>query len=230
MFFFAGYDSTSAAMNACCYLLWKHPAALTEVRAEHDRVLGPNAAAAADRISENPAVLNGLTYTTAVIKESLRLFPPASGVRWGRADLVLRGRDGATYPTEGVMPQMNHLSIGRNPAVWPRPLAFLPERFLAPAGHPLHPPPGAWRVFELGVRGCTGQAFVMKELRAFLALLAREFDFRDAYAEVYAAESIDLTHVDGEIAYAIEAGSAHPRGQMPCRISLSGYAPKEPNA
>lgn len=225
MFFFAGYDSTSSAMVSSCYLLWKHPEALAKVRAEHDRVLGPDPTTCADRIAENPSVLNALTYTTAVIKEAMRLFPPASGVRAGCADLVLRGRDGTTYPTAGVTPQINHLGLQRNPAVWPRALEFLPERFMVGAGDALHPPAGAWRAFEHGVRSCTGQAFVMKELRAFLALLAREFDLRDCYDEVYAGEDLDLTHVDGEKAYMIEAGSAHPRGQMPVRVSLSGYTP-----
>ncbi|KAI3339246.1 hypothetical protein F4824DRAFT_498516 [Ustulina deusta] len=43
--------------------------------------------------------------------------------------------------------------------------------------HELYPPKGTWRVFEIGVRNCTGQAFAVKELRTFLALFAREFDF-----------------------------------------------------
>ncbi|KAK7747826.1 hypothetical protein SLS62_008862 [Diatrype stigma] len=227
MFFFAGYDSTSSSMVACCYTIWKHPEVLAKLRAEHDEVLGKNLAACTEKIAESPAILNSLQYTTAVIKETLRLFPPANGIRAGCADLVLKGKDGTEYPTEGVPVQMNHFSLHRNEKVWVRPLEFLPERFLVGPGHELYPAKGAWRTFEYGTRNCTGQAFVMKEVRAFLAVFAREFDFQECYDEVYAGEKLDLTYVDGEKAYLIEAGSAHPRGKFPCRISLSGYRPAE---
>ncbi|KAI1634299.1 cytochrome P450 [Biscogniauxia mediterranea] len=224
MFFFAGYDSTSATMIASVYLIWKHPDVLARLRTEHDQVFGPHVPACPDMIAENPSILNSLTYTNAVIKETLRLFPPANGIRMGSKDLILKGRDNTEYPTENVAIQMNHLSIMRNPKAWVRPLEFVPDRFLVSPDHELYPPKGAWRPFEFGVRNCTGQAFVMKELRAFLAIFAREFDFKECYDEVYADEDVDLTNVDNEKAFLITAGAAHPRGEFPCRISLSKYA------
>ncbi|KAI0465756.1 cytochrome P450 [Xylaria cf. heliscus] len=223
LFFFAGYDSTSSTMISLCYFIWKHPEVLAKLRAEHDEVFGQNIEACPGKIIENPSILNSLPYTNAVIKESMRLLPAAAGVRQGCKDLVLKGSDGMEYPTEGIVVQINHVAMMRNPATWPRPLEFLPERFLVGPEHELYPPKGAWRIFEIGVRNCTGQAFVMKELRAFLALIAREFDVQECYDEVYAGEEIDLTHVYGEKAYLIESGSAHPRGNLPCRISASGY-------
>ncbi|KAI8631499.1 cytochrome P450 [Xylariaceae sp. FL1651] len=224
LLFFAGYDSTSSTMISMCYMIWKHPGVLAKLRAEHDEVFGRNVEACPDQIVENPSILNSLPYTSAVIKEVMRLFPAAAGVRQGCKDLVLKGSDGMEYPTEGTLVQINHVSIMRNPKTWPRPLEFLPERFLVGPEHELYPPKGAWRAFELGVRNCTGQAFVMKELRAFLAIFAREFEFEECYDEVHAGEKIDLTHVYNEKAFLIEAGSAHPRGKFPCRVSLSGYA------
>ncbi|KAI1744847.1 cytochrome P450 [Xylaria scruposa] len=228
MFFFAGYDSTSSTIISLCYLIWKHPAVLAKLRAEHDEVFGRNIEACPGKIIENPSILNSLPYTNAVIKESMRLLPAAAGVRQGCKDLVLKGNDGMQYPTEGVLVQINHVAMMRNPTTWPRPLEFLPERFLVGPEHELYPPKGAWRIFEIGVRNCTGQAFVMKELRAFLALVAREFDFRECYDEVYTGEKIDLTHVSNEKAFLIESGSAHPRGKFPCRISVSGYKGTSP--
>ncbi|KAI1169781.1 cytochrome P450 [Nemania sp. FL0916] len=224
LLFFAGYDSTSSTMISLCYLIWKHPAVLAKLRAEHDGVFGLNVEACPGKIVENPSILNSLTYTNAVIKEAMRLLPAAAGVRQGCKDLVLKGNDGTLYPTEDVTVHIHHLAMMRNPATWPRALEFLPERFLVGPEHELYPPKGAWRVFEIGTRNCTGQAFVMKELRAFLALVAREFDFQECYDEVYAGEKVDLTHVYNEKAFLIESGSAHPRGKFPCRISLSGYA------
>ncbi|KAI0402308.1 cytochrome P450 [Xylaria palmicola] len=228
MFFFAGYDSTSSTMISMCYLIWKHPEVLARLRAEHDDVFGRHIEACPGTIVENPSILNSLPYTNAVIKESMRLLPAAAGVRQGCEDLVIKGTDGMEYPTEGIVVQMNHVAMMRNPNTWPRPLEFLPARFLVGPGHELHPPKGAWRVFEVGVRNCTGQAFVMKELRAFLALVAREFDFDECYDEVYAGEETDLTHVFGEKAFLVESRSAHPRGKFPCRVSLSRYTSASP--
>ncbi|KAI1807525.1 cytochrome P450 [Daldinia bambusicola] len=227
MFFFAGYDSTASTMVTCCYLIWKHPEVLAKLRAEHDEVFGRNIAACPDIITENPSILNSLPYTLAVIKETLRLFPPASGIRMGCKDLVLKGRDGTEYPTEGYAVQISHFSIHRNPQCWPRPLEFLPERFLVGPDHELYPEKGAWRTFEYGTRNCTGQAFVLKEVKAFLAIMCREFDFQQCYDEVYTGEKLDLTNVYNEKAYLIERGSAHVRGEFPCRVSISGYVPEE---
>ncbi|KAI1361845.1 cytochrome P450 [Xylaria arbuscula] len=224
LLFFAGYDSTASTINSMCYLIWRHPDVLAKLRAEHDDVFGRNTEACSAKTIENPSILHSLPYTTAVIKEVLRLFPPAAGARQGCKELVLRGNDGTEYPTEGVTVQFNHLAMMRNPATWPRPLEFLPERFLVKPQHELYPPKGVWRVFEIGLRNCIGQSFVMRELRMFLALFAREFDFNECYDEVYADEKVDLTHVYNEKAFLTESGSAHPRGHLPCRISLSHYA------
>ncbi|KAI2635706.1 cytochrome P450 [Hypomontagnella submonticulosa] len=227
MFFFAGYDSTASTMTTCCYLIWKHPEVLAKLRAEHDEVFGRNIAACPDMITENPSILNSLPYTLAVIKETLRLFPPANALRMGCKDLILKGRDGTEYPTEGLGLQTSHFSVHRNPEFWPRPLEFLPERFMVGPDHELYPFKGAWRIFEYGTRNCTGQAFVMKELKAFLAIVCREFDFRECYDEVYAGEKIDLTNVDNEKAYLVEHGAAHPRGEFPCMVSFSNYVSSE---
>ncbi|CAJ2509544.1 Uu.00g145700.m01.CDS01 [Anthostomella pinea] len=223
MFFFAGYDSTSGTLISLCYLISKHPEVLAKLRAEHDEVFGRSVAACPDKIIESPAILNSLPYSHAVIKEAMRLFPPANGIRTGCKDLVLKSRDGTEYPTEGVLVQSNHISIQRNPSVWVRPLEFLPERFLVGPEHELYPPKGAWRPFEFGVRNCTGQAFVIKEVKAFLSIFAREFNFEERYDELYADEKVDLTNVYHEKAFLTEAGAAHARGGLPCRVSLSGY-------
>ncbi|KAH7029190.1 cytochrome P450 [Microdochium trichocladiopsis] len=230
MFFFAGYDSTVSAMIACVYTVWRHKDVLAKLRAEHDSVFGAftttttSSDASIDRIAQDPNILNQLPYTLAVVKETMRLYPPASGLRPGSPNLVLTGRDGTRYPTAGVLIQLNHIDIQRNPRVWPRAQEFLPERFLVGPGHELYPEKGAFRPFEHGVRNCTGQALVLKELKAFLVLVAREFDFRNCYDEVYKGEKVNLENVDGELPYLIDRGAAHMRGHLPTRIRLSGYA------
>ncbi|CAN8095967.1 unnamed protein product [Discula destructiva] len=222
MFFFAGYDSSAATMVYCLHNIFSRPDILAKVRAEHDDVFGTDLPATPGKIVASPALLNALPYTNACIKESLRLFPPAGGIRQGCSDLVLKDAEGNAYPTEGLAVNMMHWAIGRNPRYWTRPDEYLPERWLVTdPGHELYPPRGGWRIFEYGPRLCVGQQLVMTEARAVLACLVREFDFRDCYDEIDGGKEIDLSGVGGQRVFMVEAGAAHPTDGYPCRISLS---------
>jgi cytochrome P450 len=83
MFIFAGHDTTSATICYAYHLLSRNPETLAKIRAEHDSVFGKNAEETAEKICDDPLLLNQLPYTVAVIKETLRLYPPASTVRKG---------------------------------------------------------------------------------------------------------------------------------------------------
>ncbi len=99
-FMFAGHDTTSSTICYVAYLLSKHPDALQRVRQEYDDVFGMNVEHTAAAIKEDPYLLNKLPYTVAIIKEVLRLFPPASSIRMGLPGRFLH-YDGKQYPTEG---------------------------------------------------------------------------------------------------------------------------------
>ncbi|KAL0939511.1 cytochrome p450 [Colletotrichum truncatum] len=225
MFFFAGYDSSAATIVYCFHNIYSRPEILAKIRAEHDEVFGVDVASTPSKIVENPSLLNSLPYTNACIKESLRLFPPAGGIRQGSPDLVLKDAQGNEYPTDGIAVTMLHWSIGRNPKSWVRPDEFIPERWLVTdPEHELYPPKGGWRIFEYGPRLCVGQQLVMTEVKAVLACTVRELDMKDAYAELDGDKQFDLSAVGGQRVFMVEAGAAHPTDGYPCRISLSKYA------
>ncbi|KAF9873554.1 hypothetical protein CkaCkLH20_09013 [Colletotrichum karsti] len=225
MFFFAGYDSSAATIVYCFHNIYTRPSILAKVRAEHDEVFGVDPASAPAQIAANPSLLNSLPYTNACIKESLRMFPPAGGIRQGSPDLVLKDAEGNLYPTDGIAVSMHHWMIGRNPRYWARPDEFIPERWLVTdPGHELYPPRGGWRIFEYGPRLCVGQQLVMTEARAVLACTVREFDIRDSFAELDGDKKLDLSGLGGQRVFMVEAGAAHPTDGYPCRVSLSGYA------
>ena len=108
----------------------------------------------------------------------------------------------------------------RAPQYWARPEEFLPERWLVEPGHALYPAKGSWRAFEHGPRNCIAQGLVMVELRVVLCLIAREFEFADAYAE-FDRKKGGARRYRGERAYQVEEGAAHPVDGYPCRVRLN---------
>ena len=82
-FMFAGHDTVSGTLCYACYLLNKNPEKLAKIRAEHDSIFGTDPEKATEMIKAQSNILNKLEYTLAVLKETLRLFPPASTVREG---------------------------------------------------------------------------------------------------------------------------------------------------
>jgi cytochrome P450 len=219
-FLFVGHDSTAATIVYCLYLLSKNKSALANIRAEHDKVFGSDVSNVTNTIKEQPQLINQLPYTAAVIKETLRLFPPASGLREGLPGVSFCDSRGNQYPTEGLTIWILHPSIHRNPRYWPQADSFVPERWLVEADDPLYPPRGGWRPFEFGPRNCIGQTLVMLDVKIALAMLIREFDINDAYEEFDMKNATSgIKTINGERAYQVSQGAAHPADGFPCRVS-----------
>ena len=77
LFVFTGHDSTSSTICYAFHLLSQNPDALNRIRFEHDQVLGKDVSKASLMLEEHLKLLSDVPYTTAVIKEVLRLYPPA---------------------------------------------------------------------------------------------------------------------------------------------------------
>jgi cytochrome P450 len=222
-FLFGGRDTTSSTLLYCYHLLATHPKSLALVRAEHNQVFSTDPSQAHALISADPQRLNQLPYTTAAIKEVLRLFPPAASMREGREGVDIVDDDGRRYPTEGCSVWMLTVALHRNPRYWARADEFLPERWLVGPEDPLYPVKGAWRAFEFGPRGCVGQTLAMTELKVALVMTLREFEIRPAYDEwdrLFPREGV--RDVDGNRAYQAEkgGGGAHPADGFPCRVMV----------
>lgn len=227
MFLYAGHDTTSSTLLYCFLLLSKHPEVLSKLRIEHDNVFGTALSIDdyVEIIKNDPSLLNRIPYTLAVIKEVLRLFPPAGSLRDGRSDFVITDEEGQTYPTENCHIWTLSLAMHHRAALFVRPDDFIPERWLVSADDPLHPAKGSWRAFEWGQRSCIGQTLAQMELKVALVMTARIFDITPAYDEWDALHPKDgIRAVDGNRAYQAEmgGGGAHPSDGFPVRVTLRG--------
>ncbi|KLU87003.1 hypothetical protein MAPG_06009 [Magnaporthiopsis poae ATCC 64411] len=198
---FAGHETTSFTLCTVLNMLAQHPRALARVRAEVDEVLGKDEDdddptsldRVLQRIRKSPHLLNGLVYTTAVIKETMRLETNIGTLRAGRPGFSLHGPSasgpyhGVEFPTEGCIMMDANFAIHRGAGWGESPLEFAPERWLSASGgdgtqYPA-PPRNAYRPFELGPRNCVGQLLAMTELRLATALVVRELDVECAWDE-----------------------------------------------
>ena len=220
-FLFAGHDSTSSAICYTFYLLSTNPSVRRLLVSEHNRILGPDRDRSSSNISANPHLLNQLPYTLAVVKEALRLYPPASSTRNGEPGYSVTDLNGRQLPSDGFLVWSNSYAIHRDPNLWPEPDKFLPERWLVEGDH-LYPQKGSFRPFEFGPRNCIGQELAMLELRLLLIMTARDFEVESVYNEWDKLNPISGTKtVNGSRAYQVLSGAAHPSDGLPCRVSLA---------
>ena len=222
LFAFVGHDSTSSTICYILHLLSTSPQALANLRREHEQILGMDLTKLADLLKSQPHITNNLSYTTAVIKESVRLYPPGGCSRSGQPTVSLISDSGKQCPTENIEAIFTiHAEMHRSPVYWNQPEAFIPERWLVEEGNELCPIKGAYRAFEIGPRNCVAQGFVMTELKVILALLVRQFDFSPAYQEwddLHPLGGKGMRAYRGDRAYQIEEGAAHPVDHYPCRV------------
>ena len=218
LFIFSGHDTTSSTVCYIFYILATNAAILARVRAEHTSVFGSDAFEAASIITSSPSLLNKIPYTVAVIKEVLRMYPAVSGTRAGEPNFSVTDDANRSFPTDGFLVWDNPQAIHRDPAYWPQPDEFLPERWLVAADNPLHPIKGAWRPFSHGPRNCIGQELAMIEMKVIMVMTARRFDIQLAYEELDAAKGTkNIKTIYGERGYQIQR--AQPSDDLPCRVA-----------
>ncbi|KAL2171371.1 hypothetical protein VTG60DRAFT_3013 [Thermothelomyces hinnuleus] len=231
-FVIAGYGTTTDTTSYILMLLWAFPEALRKLREEHDRVFAKDFDETLRLLREEPSRVNDLHYTTAVINETLRLYPPGMIIRQPPPDMTSFEYKGKTYPVrKGHIFAVLGYSIHYNPEVFEDPKAFRPERFLPAttstgAGRAEEPsfPRSAFRPFERGLRSCMGQNLAMSEMKVILVVLARWFDFelRDhGPAAKPRLRHTDLDTVLGKHAFQCGRFSAGPSGDVLMKVRLA---------
>ncbi|KAI0843820.1 cytochrome P450 [Daldinia vernicosa] len=180
-FLFAGHDTNTSALQWAFYELSRTPRALKAVRDELDDILGPESdpqMICARLAHKGDSLLPRMHYINAVIKETLRLHPPAGTVRMTQpgTGFAVRASTGEEYCLDGLIMYSCQSIIQRDRDVYGDTADdWVPERWLDEKAKSI--PPSAWRPFERGPRACIGTELANLESRVIIAIVARKYDF-----------------------------------------------------
>ncbi|XWS25701.1 hypothetical protein CRYUN_Cryun27aG0090100 [Craigia yunnanensis] len=165
----AGSDTTTVTLIWALSLLLNNPHSLKKAQEELAIHVGN------DRLVQESDI-SKLVYVQAIIKETLRLYPPAplSAPRELSESCSIGGYD---IP-EGTRLIVNLHKIQRDPKIWPEPSEFKPERFLTTQkdvdvrGQHFELMP-----FGSGRRSCPGTSFALQMLHMTLSNFLHAFKF-----------------------------------------------------
>ena len=175
----AGHETTALNLTWTFYLLAEYPEAEAKLLAGLGEALGDRAPTVAD--------LPTLPYASAVVKESLRLYPPAWG--FGREALSEREIGGYRVPA-GTQLIVSQWVTHRDERFFEKAEEFLPERWLDGSTDGL--PRYAYFPFGGGPRLCIGRQFATLEATLLLATILQRFRLRPANGPVEPRPSLSL--------------------------------------
>lgn len=160
--YIAGHDTTAILLSWAWVLLAQHETAAAKLAAELAQTLDGRPPTAAD--------LPQLPTTQMIVKETLRLYPPAWYLfRQAEPDLMLAGEQIPDGSIIFLMP----FTTQRDSRWFADPDSFQPERWQD--GFEKTLPKGAYFPFGLGPRTCIGNGFALMEAQLLLATIAQHF-------------------------------------------------------
>jgi cytochrome P450 len=169
VFLFAGHNTTATTLT---YALWQ----LGRRGDLQARVAAEVAEIGERRLT--PDDIAGLGFTTQVLREALRLCPPApTGTRMATRDVAIAG---FRVPA-GTMLAMGRMSVQRDPSLWDNALDFDPDRFSPERCKGRD----RWQYlpFGGGPRSCIGDHFAMLEATLALATIVRRVEVQSLSAD-----------------------------------------------
>ena len=176
--FLAGHETSASALAMACYLLARYPEAQAHFAAELRELRSQSNASSSVTAPSRPLGyddLRQLPYGTALIQETLRLYPPVSFfIRESQTPQKL----GESRCPMGALLAISPWVIQRHEQHWSDPNCFRPERFLANQASDSDKQwaRDAYLPFGLGPRKCPGAAFALQEALLVLAELVSRYE------------------------------------------------------
>lgn len=189
--FLAGHETTANLLAWTWYLLATHPDIYKRVREETDAQLAGRTPTFDD--------LEAMPYSLQVIKESMRLYPPAYAV----VRQALRPTRIGHYhvPAKAVVVTSPYL-LHRRPDAFPDPERFVPERFTPEAEQARAR--YAYLPFGAGPRICIGAAFALMEAQLILCTIVQRVTLRRVSNEPIVPEPLITLRPRGGVPLIVE--------------------------
>ncbi len=161
----AGHETTAGTLSWIWYLLSKHPPVEQTLHQEIQAVVWD------DNI--NLEKVSQLRYMRQVLRETLRLYPPA----WLLTRKAVDEDEIAGFRVPaGTDIFLSPYLVHRHPRFWSHPEQFDPDRFRDEGSHLKHR--GAFIPFSAGLRRCIGEHFSFLEMQIHLRVLAERYRLR----------------------------------------------------
>ncbi len=159
LLFVAGHETTTNALTWTLFLLAQHP----EITKKLIDELESNLKGDPPSVSQ----LDKLVYLENVIKESMRILPPASFLgRKSTRDFSLGGIDLPAGISVVLSPYITH----HMPEIFSKPESFIPERW-----ENFTPGTFEYIPFGFGAHACVGAAFAMMEIKIIISTILQKF-------------------------------------------------------
>jgi cytochrome P450 len=160
-FFLAGYDTSSSALTFCLQLI--HNPVNNDILIKLIKEI------------ENTDIIDDMIYLDCVIKETLRLYPPAVSVL-RKYDLSCNAYFNDTNWESNLNLIIPIYSIHRNPRYWENPDSFIPERWLSLKESEVS---DIYMPFSSGSRNCIGKYFALREMKVVLSTILNTIEFNN---------------------------------------------------
>ena len=170
IFFIAGFETTASTISHCLFELAQNPEVQERLNVEIHKALEgiePNTDQYLDTVMHN------ITYLDAVIKETLRKYPPLPRVE--RRVSVTSCSLGGIALKKDQMVYVSVYGLHHNPEYFPCPEQFRPDRFMPENKHLIVP--YSYLPFGQGPRNCIGMRFALQEIKVCLAKIVPQFRF-----------------------------------------------------
>jgi len=161
-FFIVGHETTATSLSWLIAILVSNPEIQQKARQEVlDKV--PNELTY-DSLKE-------LTFIDGLLKEGLRMYPPAPIMmgRYAKKDSII----GNVRVPAGTKIDLNHITMAYDPKIWGDPSVIRPERWFPE--NLTKEQRNAWTPFSGGPRICIGMNFSLLEQKLFLVCLLKRF-------------------------------------------------------
>ncbi|MGW6686208.1 cytochrome P450 [Streptomyces sp. NPDC054961] len=163
---FAGTETSATTLSWIFHEIGRHPEVEKRLHAEVDAVVGNR--------SVRPEDIPALTYTNNVFQEALRLHSPLLFTRRALAPLTLGG---VAIPA-GAELAYSPYALHRDPALFPDPTSFDPDRWQRGAGERSRT--HSYVPFGAGQHKCIGDSFAVAEILTAVATVASRWHLAPA--------------------------------------------------